>query len=205
MVENVFVKVCGLDTVESARVVVEAGADAVGVVISAGSPRNLSVKAATEIVDSVRADVETVLVVREMPAAQAAETAQRIGVSVLQLHGGYSREDFAQARRHFDRVWRATPLTDDTDLHVGAWGEELVLLDAPRAGSGETWDLGALEARRPDGHWLLAGGLSPDNVAAAVRQARPWGVDVSSGVESTRGVKDPERIRAFVAAARSGR
>lgn len=203
MSKSVFVKVCGLDTVESARVAVEAGADAVGVVISQGSPRNLSVEAAAEIVDAVRADVETVLVVSDMPAAQAAETAHTIGGSILQLHGGYTREDFSEARGLFERVWRATSLGDDTDLHVGAWGEELLLLDAPRAGSGERWDLGSLDDRRPDGRWLLAGGLAPDNVAEAVRLATPWGVDVSSGVEKARGVKDHDAIRAFVAAARS--
>lgn len=198
-----FVKVCGLDTVESARVAVEAGADAVGVVISDGSPRNLSVEAATEIVGAVRADVETVLVVSDMPAAQAAETALRIGVSVLQLHGRYTHDDFDEAGRLFGRVWRATSLGESTDLHVGAWGEELLLLDAPRAGSGQRWDLSTLDSRRPDGRWLLAGGLAPDNVAEAVRLGTPWGVDVSSGVERARGVKDHDAIRAFVAAARS--
>lgn len=198
------VKVCGLDTVESARVAVEAGADAIGVVIAQGSPRNLSVEAAAEIVRAVRADVETVLVVRDMPATQAAETATSIGASILQLHGGYTRDDFSQARGLFGRVWRATSLSDDTDLHVGAWGEELLLLDAPQAGSGHRWDLGSLVTRRPDGPWLLAGGLAPDNVAEAVRLAAPAGVDVSSGVERARGVKDHDAIRAFVAAARSG-
>lgn len=198
-----FVKVCGLDTVESAKVAVEAGADALGVVMSEGSPRNLSADAAAEIIDAVRADVETVLVVSDLPVAQAAEAAIGIGVSILQLHGGYTRDDFATAHRLFGRVWRATSLDDTTDLHVGSWGEELLLLDAPRAGSGERWDLGALDARRPDGRWLLAGGLAPGNVAEAVRLASPYGVDVSSGVESARGVKDPEAIRAFVAAARS--
>lgn len=198
-----FVKVCGLDNLESARVAVDAGADAIGVVISQGSPRNLAVEAAAEIVDSVRTQVETVLVVSDMSAAQAAETALSVGVSILQLHGRYVRDDFTQARRHFDRVWRATSLSDDTDLHVGAWGEELLLLDAPRAGSGQRWDLGNLDTRRPDGRWLLAGGLAPDNVAEAIRLARPWGVDVSSGVEGARGVKDHDAIRAFVAGARS--
>ena len=75
-------------------------------------------------------------------------------------------------------------------------------LDAPLAGSGHRWDLSALADQRPEGRWLLAGGLAPDNVAAAIHQASPWGVDVSSGVESSRGVKDPELIRKFVAAAR---
>ncbi|PUA79844.1 phosphoribosylanthranilate isomerase [Nocardioides currus] len=198
-----FVKVCGLDTVDSARVAVDAGADAVGVVMSEGSPRDLPVEAASTIVDSVRGEVVTALVVSDLPVAQAVAAAHRVGVDVLQLHGGYTRDDFAQAHRDFGRVWRATSLRDDTDLHVGAWDEELLLLDAPRAGSGERWDLGALAARRPDGDWLLAGGLRPDNVAEAIHLAAPWGVDVSSGVEGARGVKDHDAIRAFVAAARS--
>lgn len=198
-----YVKVCGLDTTLSARVAVEAGADAIGVVMAEGSPRNLDVETAAAIVDAVRADVDTVLVVKDVPVRDAVDLAVRVGVDVLQLHGSYTRTDFAEARQRLERVWRATALDDDTDLHVGAWGEELMLLDAPRAGSGERWDLGSLADRRPDGRWLLAGGLDPDNVADAVRQASPWGVDVSSGVEGARGVKDHDAIRAFVAAARS--
>lgn len=198
-----FVKVCGLDTTLSARIAVEAGADAIGVVMSEKSPRNLSAERAAEIVAAVPSEVATVLVVREMSIVDAVANAHAIGVDVLQLHGRYQRADFDDAGAGFARIWRAMSLSDDTDLHVGAWGEELLLLDAPLAGSGERWDLGALDVRRPDGNWLLAGGLAPDNVAAAIQQARPWGVDVSSGVERARGVKDHAAIRAFVAAARS--
>ncbi|WP_432560629.1 phosphoribosylanthranilate isomerase [Granulicoccus sp. GXG6511] len=198
-----FVKVCGLDSVANARVALESGADAVGVVMSPRSPRHLEFAAAAEIVAAVGQRAETVLVVREMDAAEAATTAERLGADVLQLHGRrYAREDFARALAVFPRLWRATSLTEDPDLEVGAWGEERLLLDAPQAGSGERWDLSALTARRPGGEWLLAGGLTPDNVADAIVIARPWGVDVSSGVESGPGVKDPELIRAFVAAAR---
>lgn len=199
-----FVKVCGLDSVANAQVAVAAGADAIGVVMSPRSPRHREFEAAAEIVTSVRAQVETVLVVREMPAIEAARTAGRLGVDVLQLHGGrYDREDFARVLELLPRLWRATSLADDTDVEVGAWGEERLLLDAPMAGSGERWDLSALAGRRPNGEWLLAGGLTPQNVAEAIAAARPWGVDVSSGVESSPGVKDPELIRAFVAAARA--
>lgn len=197
-----YVKVCGLDSVANARVAVEAGAHAIGVVMSPASPRNLDFATARTIVDAVRDEVDTVLVVREMDAVAAADMAARLGVHVLQLHGGrYGRDGFARALEQFPRVWRATALADDTDLVVGAWGEERLLLDAPRAGSGERWDLAALDERRPAGQWLLAGGLDPANVAEAIATARPWGVDVSSGVESAPGVKDPDRVRAFVAAA----
>ncbi|WP_076261738.1 phosphoribosylanthranilate isomerase [Intrasporangium flavum] len=198
-----YVKVCGLRDAAMARVAVEAGADAVGVVMSEGSPRHVTPEAAARVVEAVDGRADTVLVVREMPVEQAVETARRIGADVLQLHGGYSAAEFSTARAGFARVWRATALGATTDLTVGAWGEELLLLDAPVAGSGHTWDLGVLEHRRPEGRWLLAGGLDPANVAAAVEAARPWGVDVSSGVESSRGVKDPDLVRAFVAAARA--
>ena len=201
--DEMFVKVCGLDSVANARVAVAAGAEAIGVVMSPRSPRDLGFEAAVDIVAAVRGEVETVLVVREMPAVEAAETAIQLGVDVLQLHGRrYRQDDFTAACAVVPRLWRATSLSDNPDLTVGAWGEERLLLDAPKAGSGERWDLSALIDRRPDGEWLLAGGLTPDNVAEAITAAQPWGVDVSSGVESAPGVKDPALIRAFVAAAR---
>ncbi|MGW5569600.1 phosphoribosylanthranilate isomerase [Nocardia thailandica] len=200
-----YVKVCGLDTVAAAEVAVAAGADAVGVVMSRTSPRRRTFAEAAPIVAAVRDRVDTVLVVNDTPAAEAAEIAGRLGVAVLQLHGPYTRADFAAARAIFPRLWRATSLAEDPDLTVGAWDEELILLDAPRPGSGERWDLSALRARRPVGNWLLAGGLNPGNVAEAVAAADPWGVDVSSGVESAPGVKDHDRVRAFLDAARGAR
>lgn len=202
---GVYVKICGLDTVEHARIAVEAGADAIGVVMSDSSSRSLGFEAAKQIVDAVRDEVDTVLVVNDLDAAEAADIAARLGVSILQLHGAkYGPDEFRAARDHVDRVWRATSLAERPDLHVGALGEEAMLVDAPTPGSGETWDLASLDTDRPDGAWLLAGGLTPDNVEAAIRAAAPWGVDVSSGVEATRAVKDPQRIRAFIAAARHG-
>lgn len=199
-----FVKVCGLDSVANARVAVQAGVAAIGVVMSVRSPRHVALDVAAAIVAAVRDDALTVLVVNDTPAVEAAEVAGRLGVGVLQLHGRrYAREDFDRASNAFPRLWRATSLTEVPDVTVGAWGEERLLLDAPRPGSGERWDLSVLAARRPHGEWLLAGGLSPDNVAEAIATARPWGVDVSSGVESAPGVKDPERIWTFVAAAKS--
>ncbi|MEZ5086270.1 MAG: phosphoribosylanthranilate isomerase [Tessaracoccus sp.] len=203
-----FVKVCGLDTVDTARVAVEAGVDAVGVVMNQTSPRRLSEEAAREIVAATHAvagdRVETVLVVNDMAAADAARVGGRIGVDVIQLHGRYSPQDFRVVLDLFEgRIWRATSLSADPDLAVGAYGESRLLLDAPLPGSGEQWDVSALDGRRPEGEWLLAGGLNPDNVAGAIAAAQPWGVDVSSGVESSPGVKDHAKIRAFVTAAKT--
>lgn len=200
------VKICGLDTPATALVALEAGADAVGVVVSPRSPRHRTEAEAAQVLAAVRdaaPDVARVLVVNDTPAAEATALAQRIGADVVQLHGGaYAAGDGRLVTDAGLRLWRATSLRPDTDLEVGAWGEEVLLLDAPVPGSGEQWDTSALAERRPAGRWVLAGGLDPDNVAAAVRSARPWGVDVSSGVESARGVKDAARVRAFVAAAR---
>ncbi|MDT9594948.1 phosphoribosylanthranilate isomerase [Nocardioides zeae] len=197
------VKICGLDTPEHARVAVDAGADAVGVVVCERSPRHRTVAEAAAVLAVVPDGVDGVLVVADLPVLEAVDVARTIGADVLQLHGAYTREDLAVAVAAHPRVWRAaTPAdatADPSATTVGAWGEEVLLLDAPVPGSGRRWDLAALEGRRPEGRWLLAGGLGPDDVADAVRVARPWGVDVSSGVESVRGVKDPERIRAFVA------
>jgi phosphoribosylanthranilate isomerase len=85
-----------------------------------------------------------------------------------------------------------------------SWGEELLLIDAAIPGSGEAWDYSSVQALGLEGRdWLLAGGLDPVNVADAAVQAGAWGVDVSSGVESARGVKDLEKVRAFVKAVKS--
>ncbi|MFT3715822.1 MAG: phosphoribosylanthranilate isomerase [Gordonia sp. (in: high G+C Gram-positive bacteria)] len=198
-----FAKVCGLTAVETVDVAVSAGADAVGVVMNRTSPRAIDEPLAARIVDAARGQVDTVLVVNDMPAADAARLAARLGVDVLQLHGTYTADDFADALAVFPRLWRATSLRHDPPLQVGAYGEQALLLDAPRPGSGEQWDYRALAGKGLDGDWILAGGLRPDNVADAIAQAHPWGVDVSSGVESAPGVKDHGAIREFLSVVRA--
>ncbi|MFE0648470.1 phosphoribosylanthranilate isomerase [Streptomyces sp. NPDC059534] len=198
-----FVKVCGLGTVADIDVSVEAGADALGLVISGTSVRGLDRERVATLAAHVPPGVLSVLVVNDTPATEAARIAGELGFGALQLHGAaYGEEDFAAAAGIFPRLWRATSLSERPDTRVGAYGEEVLLLDSPRAGSGESWDLSLLETARPEGTWLLAGGLHPQNVGEAIGRARPWGVDVSSGVESSPGVKDHDRIRTFIAAAK---
>ncbi|MFI5428586.1 hypothetical protein [Aeromicrobium sp. UC242_57] len=197
-----YVKICGLRDPEHARVAVDSGAHAVGVVMNQTSSRRATDDEAAAVIAAADGHVDTVLVVNDMAAAEAAATARRLGFDVLQLHGpAYDSADFASALAVMPRVWRATSLKHDPSLLVGAHGEEMLLLDSPNPGSGERWDASALASRAPDGRWLLAGGLSPQNVADALRALSPWGVDVSSGIESAPGEKDAELIRAFVAAA----
>lgn len=197
---GVYVKVCGLRTVEDLEAAVDAGADAVGLVMAEGSPRTLPLDLVAELAGRAPDTIDTVLVVRDLSIDDAVLAVVHTGVKVLQLHGPtYTATDFARAVG-LVRVWRATSLAHDPDLTVGAFGEEALLLDSPIAGSGATWDTDALTP--PSGRWLLAGGLAPDNVASAIAAVHPWGVDVSSGVESEPGVKDHRKIRDFLAAAR---
>ncbi|MGO1538579.1 MAG: phosphoribosylanthranilate isomerase [Leucobacter sp.] len=201
-----YIKICGLSCPATAKFAIEHGANAIGVVMSEPSPRHVSEHTAASIIDAARAaspDVDVVLVVREMLADEAARLALRLGFDVLQLHGKYSPEDYVAARKLFPRIWRATSLAGDPDVRFGERGEERLLLDGANAGSGESWNFDLLDDERVGDGWLLAGGLNPDNVAAAVSRAAPWGVDVSSGVESSPGVKDLAKIARFIDEARA--
>jgi len=195
-----YVKLCGLRTEADVAVAVDAGADAVGFVFTP-SARQVDLDTAKRLVAAVPAGVLTVGVFAGVPASEAGSLAVAAGVGAVQLHGDYPREAFAELADLPVDLVRATALRADTDLRVGAYGERYLLLDSPVPGSGHRWELDAL-ATRPDGPWLLAGGLDVANVADAVVRAQPWGVDVSSGIESSRGVKDHGLMRDFVAAAR---
>lgn len=199
-----YVKLCGLRTEADVAVAVEAGADAVGFVLTE-SPRRVDLDTARRLVREVPPHVLAVGVFRGVGAEEVRRLVEASGVGAAQLHGDYPKAAFDEVGAAGVRLLRAVALTPDTDVRVGAYGEEVLLLDSPAAGSGERWDLSALDAARPEGHWLLAGGLGVDNVADAVARARPWGVDVSSGIEASRGVKDHGLMREFVAAARSAR
>lgn len=193
-----FVKVCGLRTAADVAAAVSAGADAVGFLFSP-SPRQIAPAAASSLVAAAGA-VLTVGVFMGIPPAEVREVAASAGIGAVQLHGDYPKDAFTAVADPRWLLIRAVPFSAP-DLRVGAYGEDMLIVDAPRAGSGESWDYGSVAGL--DGQWLLAGGLNPGNVAAAARAAGAWGVDVSSGVEISRGVKDHGRIADFVAAARS--
>lgn len=127
-----FVKVCGLGTTADIDVAVAAGADAVGLVISGTSVRGLDRDQAVRLAAHVPPGVLSVLVVNDTPAVEAARIAAELGFGALQLHGtAYGEEDFAAAAAVFPRLWRATSLSDRPDTRVGAYGEEVLLLDSP--------------------------------------------------------------------------
>ncbi|UNK71228.1 phosphoribosylanthranilate isomerase [Microbacterium sp. H1-D42] len=199
-----YVKICGITTIDAARDALDAGADAIGVVFSPGSKRDLAPAKAAEIFTFAGSAADRVVVVNKMAALDAARLAIEVGGDVLQLHGPrYAVTDFEQAAGILPRIWRAISWRDYAGEPVGSMHEETLLLDAPDPGSGIAWDLSPLAAAAPAGDWMLAGGLTPANVAAAIETTGPWGVDVSSGVEASPGVKDPALVRAFIAAARA--
>ncbi|MEU4702201.1 phosphoribosylanthranilate isomerase [Nonomuraea dietziae] len=194
-----FVKICGLREPEHVEAAVEAGADAIGLVMTA-SPRRVTPSRAAELAALVPSHVLTVGVFMGEPVEEVRQAAQAAGVGAVQLHGRHPHTDFTALKDLGLTLVRA--VAADADLRTGAFDEDLLIVDAPRAGAGEPWDWTAVRGR-PSGNWLLAGGLDPGNVRQAIEAARPWGVDVSSGVEVARGVKDSALIRSFLRAARS--
>ena len=197
-----FVKVCGLSTPESVRVAVEAGADAVGFVLTA-SPRVVSPSQVNTLLAGVPAGVAAVGVFRHEPVADAIAIARAAGLEWIQLHGDLTPADVKTVHDAGMKLVRAVTMAATADAFAD-WGEELLLIDAAVPGSGEAWDYASMVdvTELQDRNWLLAGGLDPDTVAHAAAASGAWGVDVSSGVEASRGVKDLDKIRAFVKAAK---
>ncbi|MFF3938449.1 phosphoribosylanthranilate isomerase [Streptomyces phaeofaciens] len=198
--DHLFVKICGLKTERDVDTAVEAGADAVGFVFSA-SPRRIDAATAARLCRRVPDHVLTVGVFRDEPLPEVRSVATEAGIRAVQLHGSEGREYYDDLTAGGWTLIRAAAY-GDTMPRCGEMGEDLLLLDAPVPGSGVAWDWAGGPAPAPGQKWLLAGGLTPDNVRAALDAAHPWGVDVSSGVEQSRGVKDPALITAFVKAAR---
>ncbi|MGW7099874.1 phosphoribosylanthranilate isomerase [Streptomyces sp. NPDC054838] len=194
-----FVKICGLKTAHDVDVAVAAGADAVGFVFAPGSPRTVDAATARELAARVPEGVLTVGVFRGQSVAEVRRLARESAVRGVQLHGDEGPEYYEALRDPARTLIRATATAV---ARTGEYGEDLLLIDAPDPGSGKPWNWGSGEFTAPRGRWLLAGGLDPANVRAALLATGAWGVDVSSGVEQERGVKSPELIRAFLAAAR---
>lgn len=204
-VARVWVKICGLSDAENLDVAIEAGADAVGFVFAPRSPRYVEATAVTALLERVPTGVETVGVFRNQPLEDVIRTAELAGVSTVQLHGDEPPTDHAELRARGWRTIRATTASGWlSDERRAQYREDLLLIDAPEPGAGETFDATALLRDPPARSWILAGGLRPGNVAGLVATLGPWGVDVSSGVEESPGRKSPELIREFVAAARGG-
>lgn len=197
-----FVKICGITTEDDALLAVAMGADAVGFVF-APSPRQVTPLAVYDIVRRLPPEVLTVGVFRNESPGRVVDIANRSGVKAVQLHGNERPEEAIEISRSIRRVYKAFPAGSPLVHRAREYPSDMVLVDSAQPGSGEVFDWTMVEDVPKGLKVILAGGLTPDNVAHAIEVVDPWGVDVSSGVESSPGRKDPRKVRAFITAARA--
>lgn len=199
------IKICGLTREADVAAAVEAGADAIGLVLYERSPRHVSVARAAALARQLPPFVTPVLLaVNAAPSVLQAAT-EAVPNAVLQFHGDESAAQCLAAGRPFIGVARMVAGLDLVDFAMEFAAAQAILVDAQvqgYGGGGEVFDWSLLPARLPR-PMILAGGLHPDNVGDAVRRVRPWAVDVSSGVESGKGLKDAALMRRFCQAVRT--
>lgn len=200
-------KICGITRIEDALAAAEAGADAIGLVFYANSPRAVSVQQAREIIAALPPFVTTVGLFVNASRCEINEILEAVPLDMLQFHGDETPADCEGYNRPWVKALRVRPgddLETSCRLYAKASG---ILLDTYVAGvpggTGEAFDWSLVPARlsKPI---ILAGGLSPQNVAQAIAQVRPYAVDVSGGVEQAKGIKDAAKIEAFIGAVRQG-
>lgn len=196
-----FVKICGITNEDDALFAVAMGADAVGFVF-APSPRQIAAQQVYDITRRLPPEILTVGVFRDDHPSRVIDIVNRSGVRAAQLHGHETPADVAEVAAHVRWVIKAFSAGSVDARRADQFGTDLVLVDAATPGSGTMFDW-SLADEVPEGpRLILAGGLTPNNVASAVRQVQPWGVDVSSGVEKSPGRKDALKVKAFIERAR---
>lgn len=197
-----FVKICGTTSEEDALLAVAMGADAVGFVF-APSPRQIAPPKVSDIVKRLPVDIITVGVFRDEAPDRVVEIVHQTGLRAAQLHGLETAPEARSVGERVPTLIKAFPAGDPRLDHADDWGADVILIDSAMPGSGEVFDWSLAEGAPSNRLILLAGGLSPTNVGDAVRRVRPWGVDVTSGVEAAPGRKDARKLKAFIEAARA--
>jgi phosphoribosylanthranilate isomerase len=195
------VKICGITREQDALAAIRLGADAIGLVFYPPSPRAVTVEQAAEIVRNLPPFVTVVALFVDAEPEAIREVLSRVRIDLIQFHGDESPQQCAQ----YGRPWiKALRVREDTDLRALAEeyaGASALLLDTYQAGkpggTGTAFDWSVIP-RELAARIVLAGGLTPDNVEQAVRQVRPYAVDVSGGVEQDKGIKDADKIAAFI-------
>lgn len=205
-----WVKICGTTSLEDALSSIEAGADALGFIF-AQSKRRVSVEQAQQIISQMPREVEKIGVFMNHSATEIGKIVSQVELTGIQMHGKEAPQEVYNSlpmdRRNSLRTIKTVLVQQDSKITiddagapgiVGAW-----LLDSG-AGSGKTFDWQAARKQlgNRQGQFIIAGGLTPENVGDAMRLFEPWGVDVVTGVECEPGRKDPEKLKAFVAAVR---
>ena len=197
-----FIKICGITNEEDALLAVAVGADAIGFVF-APSPRQVAVTRVSEIVKRLPPDILTVGVFRNELPDRVISIINNTGLMAAQLHGFESATQVQNVKSEVRTVFKAVAAGSESFQDAAAFGADAVLVDSDEPGSGEVFDWKMAENAPQGVPLILAGGLTPSNVAGAIRKVQPWGVDVSTGVERSPGLKDPILVRAFIEAARS--
>jgi phosphoribosylanthranilate isomerase len=206
------VKICGITSLEDAELAVDLGAWAVGMIFYDGSPRRCSLAEAQRIVARLRRRAQLCGVFVNAPLDEVVETAEALGLAMLQFHGEEGPSYCAAARRRTGaRIVKATQVAGPGDLRdLERFHVDFHLVDAHsrtpgarglRGGTGETFDWTLLAGRRSKVPLVLSGGLHAGNVGDAIALTRPFAVDSASGTEAAPGRKDPQRLRAFIEAA----
>ena len=195
------VKICGFTNAENAQQAALAGVDAIGLVFYAKSPRHIDIASAREIVGALPPFVNRVGLFVNANPSLIDEVLCEVALDTLQFHGDESPSDCAQYEMPFIKAIRVSPELDLIKTANEYSQASALLLDTYQpdvyGGSGKSfdWSLANIELDLPI---ILAGGLTPDNVSVAINTAQPYAVDVSSGVESAKGLKDIDKIRAFI-------
>jgi len=210
------VKICGLKTREVLDAALEAGADYVGLVVYPPSPRHIEAEAAAPLAACARGRAAIVALLVDPDDALVRRAAEQIAPDIIQLHGSETPARAAAigalARARIMKAIKVETAGDAAAAFAFAGAADMILFDAKApddlagalpGGNGLTFDWHVLEGVRGKLDYMLSGGLTPDNVATAIRLTGAAAVDVSSGVESRPGVKDPGLIRRFIAAAKS--
>jgi phosphoribosylanthranilate isomerase len=200
-----WIKICGVTNEEDALLAVALGADALGFVFAPGSPRQVTPETVGEILHRLPNGVITVGVFRDETKERVVELVNTLGLAGAQLHGREPLSDVRWIRKRVPFVIQGFAAGDPALAAVANGPIDIVLVDAKEPGSGIAFDWALADAVPPGVRLLLAGGLNGENVGAAIRRVRPWGVDVSTGVETTPGSgrKDARKLRRFVEQARA--
>jgi len=188
------VKICGITNLEDATAAVEGGASALGFNFWRRSPRYMTPESARGLIDQLPSTVWKVGVFVDEDAATVARIARETGLDIVQLHGQETAQSFPQGAR----VWKAVRIRENFDVtRLNEYPSEAILLDGPANGKTFDWSLAAHVSKK----LIVAGGLDADNVRAAIDQAKPWGVDACSRLESAPGRKDHGKMAQFLKAA----
>jgi phosphoribosylanthranilate isomerase len=198
-----FVKICGITNEDDALLAVAMGADAVGFNFVQGSTRQIAAQVAYDITRRLPPEILTVGIFRDELPGRVVEVAHRAGVKAVQLHGRETAADTALVARSFRWVIKAFSALDPNLPKADQYGTDMIMIDSPGGGTGKVFDW-SLAGDAPDSvKLILAGGLTPENVGAAIAEVKPWGVDVATGVERSPGKKDALAVKHFIENARA--